>query len=103
MTERELDDDWDEVVRWSLINQLNVVELVWRCAAERTRTADSRGACVERSMRVASDYPARHSAASVLRFVQRMESPWEMWLIDKTIRADAKILLSSCIVILTIV
>ena len=47
------------------MNQLNVVDFVRRCAAEHTRTVDSRGSCDERSMRIASDYPARHSAASI--------------------------------------
>ena len=51
------------------MNQLNVVEFVRRCAAERTHTADSRGSCDKRSMRIASDYPARHSVASVPELV----------------------------------
>ena len=39
-------------------------EFVRRFAAERTRTADSRGSYDKRSMRIASDYPAFHSTES---------------------------------------
>ncbi len=49
--------------------RLNVVKFIRRCAAERTRTAKSRRLCNKRRIRIASDYPARRSSASVAECV----------------------------------